>query len=139
MCTRTGPGQGEGVPVRLSWSSLRVKRVETAHAAGPAHIPRRCWSGSAFEVPVDHADDDRALADGRRHPFPRPVPDVPDREHPGNTRFERERGASKGPRRTTFVAVYEVLARDDEPCFVARDLGRQPLGVGPGADMDKER
>src|SRR5215212_2290272 len=121
MCTRTGPGQGEGVPVRLSWSSLRVKRVETARAAGPAPIPRRGWSGSAVEVLVNHADDDRALADGRRHPFHRPVPDVPDREHPGHTCFEREWGTSKGPRRTPSVAGQEVLARDDVPRLVASD------------------
>src|SRR5829696_4724985 len=72
-------------------------------------------------------------------PIPHPRPDVPDREHPGKARFEREWGTSQGPRRTPSVAVQEVLACDDVPCLVARDLGRQPLGVGPGADMDKER
>src|SRR5688572_31775396 len=111
--------------------SSHVIWIEIALASGTAWICGPAWSGSAFEVPVDHADDDRALADGRRHPFPQPEPDVPDREHPGKARFERERRASQGPHRTLSVPVQEVLARDDVPCLVARDLGRQPLSVRP--------
>ena len=87
---------------------------------------RSCLSGrhgyaalgqGAFEVPVDHADDDRALADGRRHPF-QPEPDVPDREHPGKARFERERRASQSHierhrpgRRSWPVMTYPASSR----------------------------
>src|SRR5918995_2879966 len=131
--------RGERVRSSVMVESSHVMWIEIALAFGTAWLCGAAWSGSAVEILVNHADDNRALADGRRHPFHRPVPDVSDREHPGHTRFEREWGTSQGPRRTPSVAVQEVLARDDVPCLVARDLGRQPLGVGPGADMDKER
>src|SRR5918995_6411704 len=131
--------RGERVRSSVMVESSHVMWIEITLASVTAWICGAAWSGSAVEVLVNHADDNRALADGRRHPFHRPVPDVTDREHPGHTRFEREWGTAQGPRRTPSVAVQEVLARDDIPCLVARDLGRQPLGVRPGADMDKER
>ena len=53
--------------------------------------------GSPGEQAVHELDRDRALPDGGRHALHRAVPDVPDREHPGEAGLQRQRRATERP------------------------------------------
>ena len=76
------------------------------------------------------------MADATR--FPNPCRTSPTANTPGRP-VSSGNGGRRRATSNALVPVQEVLARDDVPCLVARDLGRQPLGVRPGSDMDKER
>jgi hypothetical protein len=81
---------------------------------------------------VDQADADRALADRRRHPLHRPVPDVTDREHPRQARLQQERRPFERP------VLGEVPAGQQITPAVASDGLGQPVGERLGTDEDEQ-
>src|SRR5262249_48929707 len=74
---------------------------------------------------------DRPCPHGRSDPLHRARAHVANREHAGQTGFQRKRRrlARLGP-----VLAWQVSAGQDEPVLVARDIIGQPVGVRGGAD-----
>src|SRR5205823_1513870 len=84
------------------------------------------------QVVVDEADGDRALANGRRHPFDGAEPDVADREYAGRGGLERKRGPWQRPARRG------VRTGHDEAPLIARDRTGQPAGERLRPDQDEQ-
>src|SRR3954454_12001006 len=81
-----------------------------------------------FEVFMQQADADRALACRRRDALDRVAAHVPDREHSWHGRF-----IGKALQRSN------VWPREDVAPLVATDLRRKPVGEGFGTDQHEER
>ena len=80
---------------------------------------------------MDEGDRHAALADGRRNALHRGEPDVAAREDAGHARLEQVRVAIELPPSRRLRR-----AGEDEAVGVEGDLGREPAGLGVGADED---
>jgi hypothetical protein len=70
---------------------------------------------------MHQADGDRARTDGRGDAFDRPVPDVADREDPGQAGFQEHRQAPQRPLLIGPPALEKVGAGNDKPRLIAPD------------------
>src|SRR4051812_10244711 len=80
-----------------------------------------------FQVLMQQAHADSALACGRRDALDRVAANVADREHSWHRRLIGE-----------AVRLFVVWSREDVAPLVATDLRRKPVGEGFGSDQNEE-
>ena len=80
---------------------------------------------------MDERDRHAAFADGGGDSLDEARAHVAAREDPGHARLEQVRIAVARP-----VGGGDVVAGEDEPALVERDLRREPAGLGVRADED---
>ena len=77
---------------------------------------------------MDEGDRDRSFAHRRRHALDIAAPDVADREHSGQTRFEQMGRPGERPTRGGQVFRRQIRPGLDEPFGVERDAAIEPAG-----------
>jgi hypothetical protein len=70
---------------------------------------------------MDESDDNRALPYRRRHTLHSAAPDVTDREHAGQTRFQEVGRPGERPTRGGHILRGQLRSSLDEPVRVERD------------------
>ena len=76
---------------------------------------------------MDEGDRDRSLAHCRRHALDIAAPDVADREHAGQTRFEKMGRPGERPMRGGQIFLRQIRPGLDEPFGIERDASIEPL------------
>ena len=76
---------------------------------------------------MDEGDRDRTLAHRRRHTFDIAAPDVADREHSRQTRFEEMGRPGERPMRGGQILLRQIRTRLDESFGIERNASLEPL------------
>ena len=80
---------------------------------------------------MDESDRDRALAHRRRDALDIAAAHVADREHSGQTGFEKMRRPGERPTRGGQIVLRQIRPGLDESFGVERDAALEPCVLGP--------